>query len=755
MGDNNKKVVFILFFASGISGLIYEVVWLRILSRVLGVTTYATAITLAAFMAGLAIGSFLFGKFADKHQDQLKIYTFLQLAIGIVAYILPSLFKAMAPFYKYIYTVTGNNAVFLSIIRACISFACLLIPTTLMGGTLPVLSAYMIKNKRTFGKDFSLLYGLNTLGAVFGVIISGFITIGTIGEWNTILLGVSINLVVGIIALIIYRDEKKTSASGSKSILKDNIAISPYPDKVRNIVLISILISGFTALAYEVIWTRQLILFLYTSIYAFSGMLAIFLTGIALGSIAINKYIDRVKTPLLFFGILELIVGVLSILGLYLFSPLDRGPLSRTIAPAILVFPLALSFGIIFPIASLCYTKSVHKTGASVGMLCGFNTIGNVAGAILTGFLFINILGSSKAVIFLSLVNIALGFILLWSEPQKSNIYKARFLLIVPLLFLLLAGFKGKDPFLNVIEDRIKKGAGTYEIFYNKECAEGTVTCYSKNNLKNLLINGVGQTHILTETKLMAHLPIALAKEPKKLLVICFGMGTTVRSASIYDDLDITSVELVPQLYKCFKFFHSDADKVLNRKNINLVSEDGRNFLLLSQDKYDVITVDPSPPIYSAGTVNLYSQEFFSLCKEHLNPNGGVMSLWCPTLWRYTREDPGLWILKTFASVFPNVTVWKGPHDWGMYIIGMLGNNTIDKTKIERAFKNPELLKDISEYDQSCSTASQLLNLLILDNRGVAFITKDAPIITDNFPYTEFPSISLHKLRSFLKRPAP
>ncbi|MFZ0033997.1 MAG: fused MFS/spermidine synthase [Sedimentisphaerales bacterium] len=734
-----QNAVFLLFFASGISGLIYEVVWLRILSRIIGVTAYATAVTLAAFMAGLALGSFIFGRLVDRRNDQLRIFALLQLWLAIVAVVTPIVLSGSVAVYRYVSEVSNHSAAAISMSRVVVSFLSLLAPTMLMGGTLPVLTSFLVRRGGMFGKNFSLLYGLNTLGAVLGVVLSGFITIGAIGEWNTIFTGAAINIVVGFIAFVLYRNglrfAEKADVTRDVAVKAVNSRISMYPDTVRRTVLIVFLISGFTALAYEVIWTRQLILFLKTSIYAFSGMLAIFLVGVALGSMIMNRFVDRLKTPLFIFGILELAVGALSIFNLYLFGPLDSSVLTRVLSPVVLVLPLTFLFGAIFPIALLCYAKSTDVTGTSVGILYTFNAVGNVAGSLFAGFLFISLLGSSKTVIMLGLVNMVLGLILLWLEPHKSSGYKLKVLLIVPVTVLLALGLKDRDPFLTVIERRIAQDASRYEIYHNRETVDGTVTSFVKNGVKSLWINGYGQTVLCTETKLMAHLPIILADKPKEMLVICFGMGTTARSASIYDDLNITCVELVPEVYKCFGYYHSDAQKVISRPNIRFLANDGRNFLLLSPNKYDVIIVDPSPPIYSAGTVNLYTREFFTLCKKHLTP-GGVMCLWFPGRDRQNN----LYICKTFYSVFSNMTVWKGPHNWGFYLLGTLAQTNVDRSKIEQAFTNPRLIEDLSEYDNACVTSAELLSLFMLrDGNDMYSITKNASIITDNYPYTEFP----------------
>ncbi len=643
-----KYLVLTLFFASGISGLMYEVVWLRMLTRITGVTIYATATVLASFMAGLALGSFLLGRFIDKREDSLRVYALLEFLVACAALLIPILFSASTTLYRYVYQISGESALAVAAARAATSFLCLLVPTTMMGGTLPVLTSCLVKRDSLFGRNFSLLYGLNTLGAVCGVLLSGFVTIGEVGEWATIYIGAGINVLVAMIAYCFYvidRDSSMPAAPADMATKLPVKRISPYSDRVRMVVLIGFAVSGFTALAYEVIWTRQLILFLKTSIYAFSGMLAIFLTGIALGSICMNKIVDRLGAPLTLFGVLELAVGLLSIINLYVFSPFES-PLARDLlgwfrpafATMIIVFPMTFAFGMIFPIAALCYAKNVTQAGLSVGSLYGCNTLGSIIGSLLAGFILIPVLGSTGTIILVACLNTALGLILVLLEPERSRVRRLAWVPIVVVFGLLTIGSFGRDPFLTIVERRIYGSnkpdasgnlvapAGA-RIFLHKEGIEGTVTAFSTDRHKQLWINGVGMTHLCTETKLMAHLPLMFAKDPKEFLVICFGMGTTVKSAASYPGLNITAVELVAETFKSFAYFHPDDPNLLKRNNVRLVANDGRNHLLLSSKKYDVITVDPSPPIWSAGTVNLYTREFFQLCKDHLNPDG-AMCLW-------------------------------------------------------------------------------------------------------------------------------
>jgi spermidine synthase len=363
---------------------------------------------------------------------------------------------------------------------------------------------------------------------------------------------------------------------------------------------------------------------------------------------------------------------------------------------------------------------------------------------LLAGFWLIPVWGSTNAVIFLALLNVALGLLLLWLDNRSSMRNKICYLTVIPILLLLIFHVQGNDPFLSTITMRIhkikqiicKEKDCPYEIFYNKEGIEGTVTAFSINNHKSLWINGIGMTTLCTETKLMSHLPIMYTtKLPKEMLIICFGMGTVLKSATLYPDLNITTVELVAEEYKIFGYYHKTAEKILKLKNVSTIVNDGRNYILLSPKKYDIITVDPAPPIYSAGTVNLYTREFFQTCKERLTPEG-VMCLWFPG----GQETEVKSLIRTFYSVFPNMRVYIGPHKWGFYLIGTMKevSKSDVRRNMEKAFANPAILKDLGEYDNSCISSRQLNQMFLWDNNMIKAISKDGVLITDDYPYTEF-----------------
>jgi len=708
MDINNRgkgqTLIYLLFFFSGISGLVYQTVWLRILGRVMGNTIYATAVVVGTFMAGLALGSFLIGRIADRHKKPLRLYAILELWIGVSALLLFFLFDRLTPLYRFIYASFGEERIILTLFQAILLFIILLIPTSLMGGTLPVLTAYTGKGGSIFSARIGNLYGLNTLGAVVGVVGSGLVTIGAAGEFNTVLTGIVINFLVALIAFSLVKEEKE-DVEDNKIIEKKEQKISPYSSPVRKFVLLAYGINGFCAIACEIVWTRLLQLPLGTSIYAFSMMLGIYLLGIAAGSIAGARFINRLKDPLAFFGLAQAFIALYSILGMYLYTLFT--PSWETInvyniisVPVVIVFPITFILGLVFPAVSGSYVEDERNAGTGVGRLYSVNTLGAIAGSLFCGFLLTGFLGTRGTIIFLAGLNIVTGiFSLLFSSGSYKNLRYTLLLSFFTVLSLVLAVLS-PDPFISVIKKEIKERTGPLysdiEIYYHKENTVATTTAFGLKSdplMRQLWINGTGMTHLCLETKLMAHLPFLLHKGPEDMLIICFGMGTTLRSALIHKNLRCDTVEIVPEVYDCFKYFHRNSDEIINDSRVNTYRDDGRNFLLMRDKSYDIITLDPSPPLWSSGTVNLYSGEFFELCRERLKP-GGILCLWVPP----APLPEVKMIMMTFYSVFPCGTVWSGVNYPGFYLIGTEKPLEIDVERFKEANKDEALVEDLNEW---------------------------------------------------------
>ncbi|MFA5781802.1 MAG: fused MFS/spermidine synthase [Bacteroidales bacterium] len=745
----NTKIVYTIFFFSGISGLIYETVWLRVLSRILGCTVYATSIVLSAFMLGLALGSYFIGKHADKFKRIIRAYAILELFVAITAFLIYISLNNSSGVFKFIFYHINEDRLLYLFIQAVIVFFALVIPTFLMGGTLPILGTALKKHKGSFAKNIGNLYGLNTFGAVFGVLLSGFITIGSIGEFNTILIGVFINLLVSAVVLI-FLDKKFIFESGgnianTNTIENDtNNKISFYSDRTRKLVLIAYALIGFTSFALEIVWTRIFQLQLGTSIYSFSMVLGVYLLGSALGSFFAGKFYHKIKNPVQGLGYLIIFIGIYSIIGTYLFSlfmPYDSYEifsLNRILIPLYVVFPFTFILGIIFPIISNCYVANKNRIGKDIGFLYSMNTIGCILGSLISGYILIRFVGTRGTIIIISLINGLMGMVIILSNQKKF--FKKKNVIISSLILasIIILSYKSPDPFFTVVKKRVY-GKKNMQLYYHKEGIMATTTAFGSTTDsldKHILINGVGMTALVTEAKLMAHLPILLSpnNNTKEVLIICFGMGTCLKSAVTHNDVNCEVVELVKEEYETYNYFHKDGSEILANKRVKYYADDGRNFLLLNEKKYDIITIDPAPPIWSVGSVNLYSSDFFILCKEHLKQKG-IFCLWVPPA-PYTEVKM---IMKSFYSIFPNTTVYRGIKHPGFYLIGTIIPLNIDTAKFKDAANNKAVMSDLNEWDNAFDSPEKMLDLKIADSMQLNAFLKNGKVITDNCPYTEFP----------------
>lgn len=744
--------LFAAFFLSGISGLIYQTVWVRMLTRYLGSTTSATATVLCVFMGGLALGAWLGGKLADRIKRQLFGYVILELCIAVSGILMSFLIiSVLGGLYVNFYPWFGENAVGLTVARIAFCMVCLLPPTVLMGATLPFLVAFITHSTYRFQRGLGQLYSINTSGAVLGVFLTGFVLIGELGESSSLYTAAMLNL---LSAFFVYRIEKESRLTDSEfrhPEVEREAKLempSPYPAPIRFWSGIAIFVSGFSALSYEILWTRFLTLPLQTSIYAFSLMLGIFLVGIALGSGLSIRFKISETCPAALFALFEILIGFLTVVGMIVFLKFGQLSIGFTsgysfgiLTAFLIVFPVAVIFGWQFPIAVRCCIADATRPGKETGWAYSANTLGAIFGSIIGGFVLIPIIGTAISFILIAIVNTGIGLILLWLAPKCERGRLPVLAGVLTAIFILMIIGIG-DPYKKVIHERVVRMMGKDAQIYafHEGVAGNTVPAGSpKHRLhRHLLINGIGMTTLLSEAKLMAHLPMSLISDPKRVLVICFGMGTTVRSASKYPAgdrvVEINAVDIVPNVFDCFKYFHSDAAQIASLPNVHLYADDGRNFLLTHQGLHDVITIDPAPPLHSAGTVNLYTQEFFELCKSKLARNG-VISMWLPP----APLSESLMIMKSFVNAVPGATLWGGLGFSGFYLIG--GHRPFDQTDESLTDLADRLskIKDLSEWDAIYGDPKMLQKVYLLGSKEFEKMVEHAQAVTDDHPYTEFP----------------
>ncbi len=740
-------VFFPLFFLSGMCALIYEIAWTRRLTLIFGNTVYSVSTVLVAFMGGLALGSMLFGRFADKRDDPIRMYGWLEIGIGVSAVLIPLVLSTLTPVYRFLYNATEASNYALSLVRFFFSTAVLLVPTTLMGATLPVLSKFIVFHFRKTGFGIGSLYAVNTFGAVAGCFLAGFVLLGWIGISRSEHLAASINVLVGLVAFWLHRSHGHLPEVGQEShALKSPTDIARYTRGNLRFVLVAFGLSGMLALAYEVMWTRILVFLLGSSIYSFSMILVVYLLGLTAGSLLFARISDELKRPLEVFGWLELAIGLSALAGLLLFQKMPFQEYSLQLSPgnylhtnflstfAVVLAPTLL-MGATFPVAVRVYTQSLNTIGTETGSLYAVNTLGAIVGSFVAGFVLIPLLGSKNSVLLLVLLSFCVGLSLLILSIRREGApvwnWAAASFLILP-----IAGFAFGNDMMRELSLRCLKNESGRVLAFKEDPTAAVAVVENANGMKILSVNGVSMTVLCSETQLMAHLPIALLDEPRTLLNICFGMGSTFVSAR-RAGLEVDLVELCPFVVEAFAYFQKDPE-MLNEPGVRTIIADGRNYLLLSDKTYNVITVDPPPPPWSAGTVNLYTREFYALCKERLNP-GGIVCQWLPTLLDCFTEDQFKMQVATFMDVFPHTTVWNSPNRIGAYLIGTQETLEIDDASFNEYFQREAVKKDLSLYSSTLIDGPRVLSLLLLEEDDAREYAEGAPIMSDDLPLIEFP----------------
>ncbi|MFO0984826.1 MAG: fused MFS/spermidine synthase [Planctomycetota bacterium] len=735
----------VLFLVSGGCGLVYEVLWVRQFSLIFGVTVHAIATVLSAFMAGLALGSFLVGRFADRIAQPLKLYALLELGIGASALLLSLLLPALPGLYARLWGTLGRSAAAFASVRFLLCFALLMAPTTLMGGTLPVLSRWFLRKPGDAGRQTGLLYALNTLGATAGVLFAGFAAIRILGISLTAISAAALNLLVAAAVLWIGRGEP-----GSAPIAHGVAAPARTPlERGARLAMLAFGCSGFCSLAYEVLWTRALVFYLHNSTYAFSAMLMTFLLGIALGSFAVHRLVDRMARPLAWLGATQVLIGVATVGSLLLYRQLPAFTAAATnlvtidawwkaiallFAQAFLILlPPTLLMGATFPIASRICLERETAIGRSLGLLYAANTVGSILGSLAAGFVLISWLGVRDSFLLLVVINGLMGAWLIADERTLAlgtralgPLAIAAVLMVAPLVvdkLIMFESYQGKE---------------RQNIVFYKEGATDTVFVTQLGaNIATRVIryaDGRGTAGIGTnfDNRYDGHLPMLLHENPRRVLCICFGVGNTAAAIATHPIEALDIVELSANAFAAADCFPTN-DGVLRDPRVNPIVQDGRNFLLVEDQRYDVISLDP-PEMHTDGVVNLYTREFYQLAKRRLNP-GGILSTWINV--SMMPHAALRMLLKTFQDVFPHAAVWTC-HEDGKYFVftGTDGPLRIDMMNFSRRFYSGKVYQDMQKLE--IASPHQFLATFLMGEASLRKYCGDAPVLCDDHSRVDF-----------------
>ncbi len=713
----------LLFLASGAAGLIYQVVWTQDLVLIFGDTTLAIVTTVTAFLAGLGIGSLLGAAVAARLRRALAVYGLLEITVGCLALLMPVAFNVIATLFRSAYLSLPPTEV--ALIRFGLAFVALAPATMLMGMSLPVLTRHLVRENPEVGERIARLYGLNTLGAVAGSVASGYLLIELIGLRETTLVAVALNLAAGGSAVTMSRAFAPADVDGRQPLRQRRLPLQPR----QRLLLGVTFVSGLVSLALEVLWTRMMLQGTGSSIYDFIAVVAVFLTGIAGGSLVYERQKHRMP-QLATLGALMATAAGLALVPMIVSNVF--GPTWLPLA-VVLILPVTAIFGYTFPLTVRLFVDRADQASRGVGLAYAANTAGCVAGTVLAGFVLIPTLGTSTAICAVSLLLAALGAAL-------ATRYAPRRELLRPVIGLLAAGTLLVVLFVPAAKltfvQREVAATGEPTAHYEDSVASVDVVGGPARS-RQLLINGVGITKLTIDTKVLAYVPKVARPDARTMLNICFGMGSTYRS-SIILGMRTTAVELDPTVPSVMSWFYPDAGKYLHSPLGRVIISDGRNYVRLSDQRYNLITVDLPPPIWSAGAAVLLTSEFYQEASQRLTP-GGVLAAFIP------KEHAPLerLLLRTFRSAFRYVSVVWAPRPFGTYAMGSQAPISFTPAAIAHVFGSKAARADLRgapdfRPQSTAKWVSIIRSSVWLTNNQVNAYTGTGPLVTDDHPLTEY-----------------
>ena len=739
-----------LFFFSGACALIYQVLWLRTLGWVFGVTVYAASAVWAMFMAGLALGSIGAGLAADRVRNPLRWFGLTEVLIGATAFATPALLARLQHVYVSIYPSLPHSLPALTAARLAIAFAVLIVPTSLMGATFPLVIKASTFRASALGNQVGLLYGSNAAGAIVGTMAAGLYLIPQHGIHDTFLAAAALNLLVGLSASTLSTRTGGLPATSPPKASDRRVELgvdnpkrsAALSEGCLRIILGVFTVSGVVSLALEVVWFRVLTLFLRPTVYGFAVMLAVILVGISTGSYLVTPMLTRRVRWMAVLAGLELAIGtgiVLSFRPLVylpalserltpLVAPLMPDYLGYPITGALLaIFPVALLMGLAFPIGLHVWAAAGRRDGQTagrIGLFYSLNLTGAIVGSLAAGFVLLPHLGSRTSLVLLASLSFASGLALL-AASELSRTMRSAAALLASCVFAVAVWFS-PDPFVQFVAQRYPG----QRIVWQEEGVEATVVVHeNRRDELTLTVNGNHQASTDPTTayihRRIGHLPMALHPGARTALVIGLGGGATAGAVSIHDGTEVDVVELAGAVVRGARFFESINYGVLSRPNVHLRVDDGRNYLMLTPRRYDVITADVIHPIF-AGSGNLYSVEYFRLMRRILNPGGIVLQ------WVAGTEAEYKTIARTFLSVFPGTTAW---------VDGGLLAGSVEPLRLRR-----------SDFDRKSNVAGRArglhdLNIETFDELLAAFragpdelraFVGSGPLLTDDRPLVEY-----------------
>lgn len=718
----------ILFFLSGASALIYQVVWLRMLSLVFGVTVYAASAVLTSFMSGLALGSWGGGKLADRLRSPLRAFALLELGIAVTALAVPIALDEVGALYSFLHARAPDDLARLTLARVVCSGVILLIPTTLMGASLPVLARYVRVRGEAIAGRVGALYAMNTAGGIAGTVLAGFVLIGGIGMASTIRLAAAVNVAVGLCALVLDFSRRAEPIVPVAPVQPQPMNANATTPGAPTILAVAAL-AGFAGLALEVVWFRLLTLFLPATTYAFTTMLATVLLGIAIGSAIAAARVRRSADPSGALGWIQIAAGTLVLLSMTALAHTYRigwRTSGMIQASVVAMLPAATLMGATFPFALRLWVGDAEEAvGRRVGLLYAVNVCGAVLGALVGGFVLLPLSGSRNSLLVLAAVYVASGCLVFAAFRGGQALLRR-----VPLglVAVAVAALTLPDLYAAVVERRY--GAGERVVFRSEGIQTTAAVHYHASGHRILYLDGLHQAND-TETMVrvhaeIGHLAMVLHPRPRRALVVGLGGGVTAGAVAAHSGTLVDVVELADSVVAAAPYFSHVNGDVLKQPNVFLRVDDGRNYLRMTPRRYDVLTADIIQPVH-AGAGNLYSIEYFTLARRVLR-DGGLMLQWIG----HRDEAHYKLIMRTFLRVFPHTTLWAD----GSLMLGSVKPLRISRSDYEERLRDPQRLFALSRV--RLDTFDALLDRYTAGPDEMHRFVGDGTVLTDDRPLLEY-----------------
>jgi len=763
----------LIYFTSGACSLIDQVVWVRLLKLTLGNTVYASSIVVSIFMGGLALGALIMARFADRVERRLRLYALLELLVTISALSLPFALKLADLGYIWFFRMFEPSNAQLLLVQVFISACIILVPSMLMGSTLPLLGRFVTSLEKEAGHLVGRLYALNTLGAATGCFLAGFIFIRAFGVMGTLYTAAVLNLLVSLGGFILHR-----FSSVSSEALRP-VEIQPPPlstsrgVRIRyNLFVTAFFMSGLISIGYELLWMRSIVHLLGGATYVFSAVLTVYLLGNVIGAGIGSRLAARLKRPVVGFSVTLSLLGLCGIAYLpllifwstkvlphadtlfitiheqYNISTYISGPLVQSLF--LFLVPTVI-MGIGFPIALQGWANQLHKVGRSTGLAYGANTIGAVAGGLVTGFILIPKAGVQLTIIILGLSGLWMAGILYFEFALKNKLLARISLLVLALLvtviavpyphnFILPPNLFNTFVEVNKIDPKaegrqfrllaVEEGVTT-TVSVDRDLDDGALYLYSAGQA---LAGDGAPTRF--DQKILGHYGIMLKEDASSVLSVGFGSGETTACFARHDLDRIDCVEIAPEVVEVSLeyFTHINLGERLTEE-VNMIYMDAKNYMHLTDETYDVIMNDSIHPRLFAENASLYAKEYYESALKRLNKDGLFLS-WIPTYDMPVSVVDS--ITGTMLDVFPHVSIWF-LNNYNLSCIWLVGTKepqTYSPKYMERLFQNESVRQSLAEmhiYD-----SVDLLSCYVGDEKDLRTVVGNYHENTDYHPFIEF-----------------